>query len=161
MLKLTEISVFYYSHYTGILEGHTTCSPGYKIHNLQGELMLNGTSDTLFCPFDSKQKSIHIKDSNEDCIFQIKFTPSICECDSEVRSNNCCGVHWQNSSSILKTSSFPRSVQNPFVFLWCPPLMNSFRPTTTIYCLISFSMFTHHTLKVCNNFNLKCTSWYS
>ncbi|CAL8126950.1 unnamed protein product [Orchesella dallaii] len=70
-------------HTAGLLEGHTTCSPGYRIYNLQGELMLNGTSDTLFCPFDSKQKSIYIKDSSEDCIFQVKFTPSICECDSE------------------------------------------------------------------------------
>lgn len=67
----------------GLLEGHTTCTPGYRIHNLQGELVLNGFSDTLFCPFDSKQKSIYIKDTNEDCIFQLKFTPSICECDSE------------------------------------------------------------------------------
>lgn len=70
-------------HTQGLLEGHTSCSPGYKVFNLQGEIMLNGTSDTLFCPFDSKQKNIYLKDSNEDCVFQVKFTPSVCECDSE------------------------------------------------------------------------------
>lgn len=71
-----------------IMDGYTTCSPGYKIFNAQGEQMLRATSDTLFCPFDSKQKSVYVKDSNEDCIFQVKFTPSICECDSEVSISN-------------------------------------------------------------------------
>lgn len=103
--------------FVGLLSGGLVCSPGYRIHNMQGDLVLRGKTDTLFCPFDSKHKSVFIKDLNEEVIFQVKFTPSICECDSEVRKKNMRGTEggkvmagaWHHAMGRGKMYSFKRS----------------------------------------------------
>ncbi|CAG7816587.1 unnamed protein product [Allacma fusca] len=82
-LEILDRIPFLKVHDLGLFSGGSICSPGYRIHNMQGDMVLRGKTDTLFCPFDSKHKSVFIKDLNEEVIFQVKFTPSICECDSE------------------------------------------------------------------------------